>query len=165
MKTLFLMRHAKSSWKDDTLADFERPLNGRGKRAAETMGQYLKHHATTPELILCSPSERTRETLKLVLKAAKWTTEVRYDQRIYEASGMRLAEVVSQIENDRKVAMLIGHNPGIEELLLLLTSERNEVPTGVVAKLVLKTTKWTNAIDKRATLDWLTKPRDLEHED
>ena len=156
------MRHAKSSWKDDTLADFERPLNGRGKRAAETMGEYLKTHASMPELILCSPAVRARETLKLVLKAAKWATEVRFDQRIYEASGMRLAEVVSQIENDRKVAMLVGHNPGIEELLLLLTSTREEVPTGVVANLALKTTKWANAVDKRATLEWLVKPRELD---
>ncbi|HKU72519.1 MAG TPA: histidine phosphatase family protein, partial [Pyrinomonadaceae bacterium] len=85
MKTLFLLRHAKSSWKDETLPDFDRPLNRRGKRAAETIGRYFKTSASVPELILCSPAERARETLKLVLKASKWTTEVRYDQRIYEA--------------------------------------------------------------------------------
>jgi len=122
MKTLFLLRHAKSSWKDETLADFERPLNRRGKRAAETMGAYFKSEGIVPELIVCSPAVRARETLELVTKAAKWSTEVRYDQRIYEASGMRLAEVVSQIDNDRKVAMLVGHNPGMEELLLLMFS-------------------------------------------
>jgi len=162
MKTLFLLRHAKSSWKDETLADFERPLNRRGKRAAETMGDYFRSEGIVPELIVCSPAVRARETLELVSKAAKWSTEVRYDQRIYEASGMRLAEVVSQIDNDRKTAMLVGHNPGMEELLLLLTAESVEIPTGTCAKIAVKAGKWANAVDKRATLDWLVKPRELE---
>jgi phosphohistidine phosphatase len=162
MKTLFLLRHAKSSWKDETLADFERPLNRRGKRAAETMGEYLKSKNVVPELILCSPAVRARETLALVTKAAKWATEVRYDQRIYEASGLRLAEVMSQIENDRKIVMMVGHNPGLEELLFLLTGTSQKVPTGTVAKVLLKSTKWATAADKRATLDWIVKPRELE---
>ena len=162
MKTLFLLRHAKSSWKDETLADFERPLNRRGKRAAETIGNYFKSEGIVPELILCSPAVRARETLELVTKAARWSTEVRYDQRIYEASGMRLAEVVSQIDNDRKVALLVGHNPGIEELLLLLTAETVQVPTGTVSKVAVKANKWANAVDKRATLEWMVKPRELE---
>src|ERR1700741_75566 len=164
MKTLFLLRHAKSSWKDETLPDFERPLNRRGKRTAETIGRYFKTSAIVPELILCSPAERTRETLNLVLKAARWTAEVRYDQRIYEASAQRLVEVVSQIENDRKVAMLVGHNPGLEDLLLLLTGNTEVMPTGAIAKLLLKTPKWETAIDKRATLDWIVRPRDLEND-
>ena len=162
MKTLFLLRHAKSSWKDDTLADFERPLNRRGQHAAETMGNYFKTKAIVPELILCSPAVRARETLDLVTKAAKWSTEVRYDQRIYEATGMRLAEVVSQIDNDRKVAMLVGHNPGMEELLFLLTAESVGIPTGTVAKIAVKASKWAYAADKRATLEWIVKPRELE---
>ena len=162
MKTLFLLRHAKSSWKDETLADFERPLNRRGKRAAETMGNYFKSKAIVPELIVCSPAVRARETLELVSHAAKWATEVRYDQRIYEASGLRLAEVVSQIDSDRKSAMLVGHNPGMEELLFLLTAERVEIPTGTVAKIEIKASKWVHSADKRASLEWLVKPRELE---
>jgi phosphohistidine phosphatase len=162
MKTLFLLRHAKSSWKDETLADFERPLNRRGKRAAETIGSYLKAKASVPELILSSPALRARETLELVIKAAKWITEVRYDQRIYAASATRLAEVVCQIESDRKVAMMVGHNPGLQELLFLLTGNNEQLPTGSVAKIAVKTTKWTNAADKPATLEWLVKPRELD---
>ncbi|HEY0763370.1 MAG TPA: histidine phosphatase family protein [Pyrinomonadaceae bacterium] len=162
MKTLFLLRHAKSSWKDDTLADFERPLNRRGKHAAETIGHYFKTSAIVPELILCSPAERTRQTVELLLKHARWSTEVRYDQRIYEASAQRLVEVVSQIDNDRKVAMLVGHNPGLEDLLLLFTGNTEVMPTGAIAKLMLKTTKWATALEKRATLDWIVRPKDLE---
>ena len=162
MKTLFLLRHAKSSWKDETLADFDRPLNRRGKRAAETMGNYFKSHEIVPELILCSPAVRARETLALVSKAAKWATEVRYDQRIYEATGIRLAEVVSEIDNDRKTAMLVGHNPGMEELIFLLTAERVTMSTGALATIAVKANKWAHTGDKPATIESVVKPRELE---
>jgi len=162
MKTLFLLRHAKSSWHDQTLADFERPLNGRGRRAAELMGHYLKTDSILPELVLSSPAVRARETLDLVTRAAEWSTEVRYDQRIYEASDIRLAEVVTEIDDERNVAMLVGHNPGLEQLLLRLTGETVEMSTATLAKVAFEITEWTNAIDKRGTLESLVKPGDLE---
>lgn len=161
MKTLFLLRHAKSSWKDQSLPDFERPLNRRGKDAAERVGRYLKHELIVPELVLSSPATRARETLERVAKAAKWSTEVRFDQRIYEAGGLRLLEVISQIENDRHTALLVGHNPGLEELLMLLTGVTEHLPTAALAKIEIKTSKWTTAGDKRAKLARLIKPRDL----
>ena len=162
MKTLFLLRHAKSSRKDQSLPDFERPLNGRGKQAAEKIGRYLKRELIVPELVLSSPAARARETIERVAKAAKWSVEVRFDQRIYEAGGLRLLEVISQIENERKAVLLVGHNPGIEELLMLLAGESKKVPTGALMKLELKSSKWTTAADKRAKLAWLIKPRKLE---
>ena len=163
MKTLFLLRHAKSSWKDQSLPDFERPLNRRGKEAAERIGRYLKkHELIVPELVLSSPAVRARETIERVARAAKWTPEILFDQRIYEAGGLRLLEVVSQIENERKTALLVGHNPGIEELLMLLTGEAKRVPTGTFMQIDLKSSKWTNAADKRAKLAWLVKPRKLD---
>ena len=161
MKTLFLLRHAKSSWKDESLPDFERPLNRRGKHAAERIGRYLKHEAIVPELVLSSPALRARETIERVAKAAKWTPEILFDQRIYEAGGLRLLDVVSQIENERKTALLVGHNPGIQELLMLLTGESKKVPTAALLKIELKSSKWSTAADKRAKLAWLVKPRDL----
>jgi phosphohistidine phosphatase len=164
MKTLFLLRHAKSSWKDESLPDFERPLNRRGKRAATIIGEYLRSRDVVPDLVLSSPAVRARETIKLVKKATQWTTEVRYDQRIYEASAERLAEIVSQIENDRKVAMMVGHNPGMEELLLLLTGDTEQLRTGSVAKITIKGSKWANATEKSARLEWLVSPRDLERD-
>jgi len=162
MKTLFLLRHAKSSWKDDTLPDFERPLNRRGKDAAVTIGRYFKTSAIVPELILCSPAERARETLNLVLKASRWTTEVRYDQRIYEASAQRLVEVVSQIENDRKVAMLVGHNPGMEELLAFLTHETRHMPTCALARISLDGVSWKEIDRGIGKLEWFVTPKDLD---
>lgn len=161
MKTLFLLRHAKSSWKDESLPDFERPLNRRGKEAAENIGRYLKHELIVPELVVSSPATRTRETVERVAKVTKWSTEVRFDQRIYEAGGLRLLEVVSQIENDRHTALLVGHNPGLEELLMLLTGVTEQLATAALAKIEIKTSKWSTAGDKRAKLAWLIKPRDL----
>src|SRR6266480_1330486 len=100
MKTLLLLRHAKSSWKDASLADFERPLNGRGKRASDLIGRFLKKKKLDPDLVLCSTAIRARETLRLVLEAARLVTEVQYDHRLYLASADRLADMVSQIEDD-----------------------------------------------------------------
>ena len=162
MKTLYLLRHAKSSRKDQSLPDFERPLNRRGKQAAERIGRYLKHELIVPEIVLSSPAVRARETIERVAKFAKWTPEILFDQRIYEAGGLRLLDVVSQIENERKTALLVGHNPGIEELLMLLTGESKRVPTGAFMQIDLKSSKWANAADKRAKLAWLVKPRKLD---
>ena len=161
MKTLFLLRHAKSSSKDESLPDFERPLNRRGQHAAERIGRYLKHEEIAPELVLSSPAVRARETIERVAQAAKWTPEILFDQRIYEAGGLRLLEVVSQIENERKSALLVGHNPGMEELLMLLTGEAKKIPTAALLKIELKTSKWATAADKRAKLAWIVKPRKL----
>ena len=161
MKTLFLLRHAKSSWKDQSLPDFERPLNHRGKKATDKLGRYLKDELIVPDLVLSSPAVRARETIERVMKAANWIADVRFDQRIYEAGGLGLLEVVSQIENDHKTVLLVGHNPGIEELLMLLTGESKKVRTAALIKLELKSSKWATAADKRAKLAWRIKPRDL----
>ena len=161
MKTLFILRHAKSSWKDESLPDFERPLNRRGKQASEKIARYLKHEQIVPDLILCSPAVRARETVERVSHAAKLDVEIRFDQRIYEAGGLRLLEVVSQIENERKSVMLVGHNPGLEELLMLLTGSSERLPTAALARLEIKSSKWANAADRRARLAWLVEPGDL----
>lgn len=163
MKTLYLLRHAKSSWADATLADFDRPLNERGKRAAETIGNYLKANNITLQLILCSTALRTRETLAIVTKASELNSQVRYDERIYEASSKRLTDVISEIENDRNAVMLIGHNPGMEEILLLLTGARQGMSTGTLAKIAFNTMSWTTAVNSRGKLEWIVSPRELEH--
>ena len=161
MKTLFLLRHAKSSRKDESLPDFERPLNRRGKEASERIGRYVKSELIVPDLVLSSPAIRARETIGLVAKFAKWTTELRFDERIYGAGAIGLLEVVAQIENERKTALLVGHNPGMEELLVLLTGSIEQLPTGALAKVEIKTTKWSAAVDKKAKLAWVVRPREL----
>jgi phosphohistidine phosphatase len=162
MKTLFLLRHAKSSWKDETLPDFERPLNSRGKRAAETVGAFLKREKIAPDLILCSCAVRVRETIEIVLKTSRLRSDLRFDERIYEASAERLLEVVTQIEKAANCVLLVGHNPGMEELLMMLTGKAELMPTATLAKITLKTSNWANAGTKGGSLDWVIKPRELE---
>lgn len=161
MKTILLLRHAKSSWKDATKSDFERPLNGRGLKAAPLIGRFLRRKKIRPDLILSSPAERARQTTALVIEAAKLGGELRYDERIYEASAARLLEIISQIEESVKVALLVGHNPGLEELLARLTGENRSLPTAALVCLGLEIEKWNRARDHSGRLEWIVKPKEM----
>jgi phosphohistidine phosphatase len=160
MKTLLLLRHAKSSWKDTGLQDFDRPLNGRGKKAAEMIGRFIKKKEIKPDLLISSPAVRARETIETVIKAAKLQSELRFDQRIYEAGPQRLLEIVSQIEEGRSIVLLVGHNPGMEELLHLLTDRVEHMATGTLAGIDLKG-EWSRAGEEKGTLGWIVKPKEL----
>ena len=164
MKTLLLLRHAKSSWKVPDQPDFERPLNARGERAAPLMGRYLRRQRIEPSLILCSPAERARQTAALFAGAARLGCELRYDERIYEASAQRLLEVFAQADEGADTVLLVGHNPGLEELLLLLTGEVRLMPTAALAKIDLAVDKWGKVKEQAGRLDWLVRPKDLEGE-
>ncbi|HLL75148.1 MAG TPA: histidine phosphatase family protein [Pyrinomonadaceae bacterium] len=162
MKTLLLLRHAKSSWKVADQPDFERPLNGRGEKSAPLMGRYLRKQKIEPNLILCSPAERARQTAALFTEAAGLDSELRYDERIYEASALRLLEVVAQADESADTVLLVGHNPGFEELLSLLTGEVRLMPTASLAKIDMSVDKWGKVKEQTGRLDWLVRPRDLE---
>jgi len=161
MKTIYLLRHAKSSWKDESLSDIERPLNGRGKKAADTMGAFLKREKILVDLVLSSSAVRARQTIDRVLVSANIVTDVRFDERIYEAGVQRLVEVVRQIENGKKNVVLVGHNPGFEELLEWLTGTIERMQTGALAKIGLKTTSWNSVSEKSGTLEWIVRPKQL----
>ena len=162
MKTLFLLRHAKSSWNDPNLQDFDRPLNARGRKAAELIATYIKKQKVFPDLVISSPAVRARETIEIIVKAVKLPAELRFDQRIYEASALALIEVISQIEEDKSKVLLVGHNPGMENLLEMLTSEVVQMATGTLAKIDLKTARWSKALEGQGKLDWQVKPKELE---
>jgi phosphohistidine phosphatase len=167
MKNLFLLRHAKSSWKDSALNDFDRPLNDRGRKAAELMGKVLAARKAGIELIVSSPAVRTRQTVERVVSSSMLAPEIRFDQRIYEASAVRLLEVLSQLDDERKSVMLVGHNPGLEELLALLTGVDQHMPTGSLAVLTLSFKKWEKIMSGRVILKEFIKPKELksaEHE-
>ena len=161
MKTIYLLRHAKSSWKDESLSDIERPLNGRGKKAADTMGAFLKREKILVDLVLSSSAVRARQTIDRVLVAANIVTDVRFDERIYEAGVQRLVEIVRQIENGKKNVVLVGHNPGFEELLEWLTGTIERMQSGALAKIGLKTTSWNSVSEKSGTLEWIVRPKQL----
>ena len=161
MKKLLLLRHAKSSWEDTSLPDFERSLNERGKRAAPLVGKFLRAQKILPDLIICSPATRARETIALILEAAGIETELRFDERIYEATVPRLFGVISEIEDDRQEVLLVGHNPGFENLLESLTGQTERMPTAALARIALNSDKWGEAGAKGGQLEWLVKAKEL----
>ncbi len=162
MKILLLLRHAKSSWRDEALSDFDRPLNERGKKAAHAIARYIRKHKMMPDLVLSSPAVRARETTGIITTTAKLTAEIRYDQRIYEADPPRLVQVLSQIENNFCSVLLVGHNPGIEELISLLTGSSQHMPTAALAKIRLEgADDWSEISQAKAILELTIKPKDI----
>jgi phosphohistidine phosphatase len=161
MKTLFLLRHAKAENGSAGSPDFERALNDRGRKEAQAVGAFIQKQNLVLDLVLSSPAKRARETTELVLASANLTVDVGYDQRIYEAGSLRLLEVVSQIEEGRSSVLLVGHNPGIEELLQLLTGRLEHMATGTLVKIDLKAARWNHALEDKGSLDWIVKPKEL----
>ena len=159
-RILYLLRHAKSSWKDDSLKDFDRPLKGRGRAAAEQMGKRLASEKLQDAVLICSPAVRTRETAQIVLKHSRLRMDQRFDERIYEASLRDLVQVVSEIPDDKPTAMMIGHNPGFEELLAFLTGEARHMPTCALAKIKLDVASWKNVRAGEGSLELFVTPKD-----
>lgn len=161
MKTLLLMRHAKSSWKDAGQRDFERPLNERGRASAPLMGRLLRRRKLQPALVVSSPAERARQTAALVTEAAQLSAPLRYDERIYDATAAQLLEVVAQLDETADAAMLVGHNPGMEELVAALTGESERMPTAALACVTLDVEKWNKARPGAGRLEWVERPKEL----
>jgi phosphohistidine phosphatase len=161
MRTLYLLRHAKSSWADASLADFERPLNDRGREAAEQMGRFLAEKKVDISVLVSSPSVRTRQTIEILLQDASLRIEPVFDERIYEGSLNTLVHVVSELPDSQQAAMLVGHNPGMEQLLSFLTHETRNVPTCALAKIDLDCSSWREAGRGSGRLEWFVTPKDL----
>lgn len=161
MRTLYLLRHAKSSWEDASLRDFDRPLKQRGRNAAERIGKCLAAEKPSVLLVICSPAVRARQTAEIVLKSSGRQAEQRFEERIYEASLRDLLQVVSEIPDANPVAMMVGHNPGFEELLAFLTREGRQMPTCALARIALDIESWSAAEAGKGSLEWFVKPKDL----
>ncbi len=141
MKTLFLLRHAKSSWDDPQLSDYERPLNDRGRRTAPFMGKLMQEKGLAPDVIFSSTAKRAWQTAELLKQAAEFKSEIVFDERIYEASPGSLQQVVSEIDGHNS-AMLVGHNPGIESFIRFLTGDVEPMPTAALAVIDLSIDGW-----------------------
>lgn len=161
MKELYLLRHAKSSWDDSSLDDFDRPLNERGKKAAPLMGRVMREKKLKPDLILCSPSKRTKQTAKHIIDSSKIKSEITYDERIYEASTADLFELLKAQDAKLACILLIGHNPGMESLLTHLTGAEELFPTAALAKVSLDIEKWKGIKDGAGKMDWILRPKEL----
>jgi len=160
MKTLFVLRHAKSSWDDPDLADYDRPLNGRGNETAPFMGKVMTRNKFTPALILASPAARARETAVLVRKSAEFKADIKHDERIYEASPQTLLQVVAGIDDAFESAMLVGHNPGMEGFIRLTTGKPESMPTAALAVIDLEIDEWQQIAAGSGTLRKVIRPKD-----
>lgn len=159
MKTLYLLRHAESNWKDTGLRDFDRPLNALGREAAPLVGRLVRERKLRVDLIISSPAERARQTAALVRESAGLSAELLYDERIYEADAARLLEVVTQAAESADALMLVGHNPGMEELLAFLTGAARHMGTATLACVALDAEEWVKA--RAGRLEWLVRPKEL----
>jgi phosphohistidine phosphatase len=163
MKTLLLLRHAKSSRDDTSLRDFDRPLNERGKDDAKRMGRFLRGENPTAEVVISSPAKRARQTTELFLNAAKLSNEPIFDERIYEATIHQLLQVLAEIDSSHTMTILIGHNPGFEELLVSLTGQTARMPTAALACIDLSIVEWRDVQPRSGKLRWLVTPKELKN--
>ncbi len=142
MKTLLILRHAKSSWKDSSLADHDRPLNKRGKQDAPRMGRFLREQGLVPDRIISSTAKRARKTAAAVAKVCHCEDKVELTQEFYHAGpGAYLAVLQSVPDNEQRV-MVVGHNPGMEALVTHLTGRMETMPTAALAHVTLPIEKW-----------------------
>ncbi len=162
MKTLLILRHAKSSWDDPAMADHERPLNTRGRMAAPQIARLLRDEGLLPHHILCSTAVRARQTVELLAEESGYSGPVEYREDLYLASPWRCLAALGELPAACATAMLVGHNPGLEELLQGLTGEEEHLPTAALAQVQLDVAEWGElSTQTRAALVNLWRPKEL----
>lgn len=166
MKTLLLLRHAKSSWDSSAARDYDRPLAPRGERDAPRVGKALRDASIDLDLVVSSPALRARQTAELVLKAARYDGAISFEEQIYDASVSALMGVVRDLPDTAETVMLVGHNPGFEMLLGALCGTaaapaRVRVPTAMLACVELSTDRWKEVSAGAGSLNWMVVPRML----
>lgn len=161
MKTLFLLRHAKSSWDDPALNDFDRPLNQRGREAAPMMGRVMNKKNLAPEIIVCSTAERARQTAALVKEAGRLEGILKFEDMIYAASASELLQVVAGLDDEFESAMLVGHNPGFESAVRVLSGAHETMPTAALAVLELEISDWAGVAPGCGKLVEVLRPKEV----
>jgi phosphohistidine phosphatase len=167
MRALHLLRHAKSSWDDPSLADVDRPLAPRGRRAATKIGAHLRRAGIAPALVLSSPSRRTLETLELLKLPDQ---RVLIEEALYAAGADELLAVLRTVPRSVPSVLLIGHNPGLQQLAVQLAGSGDErdldrmrakLPTGALASFELAVTDWKEPAAGTGTLVGYVVPKEL----
>ncbi len=166
MKRIRLLRHAKSSWADSGLADHDRPLSRRGEEAGRRVATWIAEHGLRPQLVLCSTATRARRTLELVLPSLG-DPVIAFEAGLYHASAEDLIGRLQALDADLDDVLLIGHNPGLQDLALLLSApspERESIaaklPTGALVTIELSS-DWASAGDGDGRIAALALPREL----
>ena len=172
MKTLYLLRHAKSSWADGSLKDVDRPLNARGRRATLLVGAYLRRERIRPDVVLCSPAVRAKETLARVGEVmSPDKLPVIHDEALYAASPSVLLDRIRAHGGDHQAVMLVAHNPGIQELAVGLAGRgkaealdrlAGKYPTAGLATIAVDCAAWSDLKPGDGTLMSFVVPKQLQ---
>ena len=163
MKTLLILRHGKSSWKNAGLADHERPLAKRGQRDAPRVGRLLRDENLTPDLILSSTARRALDTAQAVAEASKYEGEIESRSEFYMAGPEAYFLALRALSDNYECVMVIGHNPGLEELVEALTGEAEAMPTAALARVELTLKRWRDLSDEtEGRLVNMWRARELE---
>ncbi|EMD83852.1 SixA phosphatase family protein [Pacificimonas flava] len=171
MKIVTLLRHAKSSWNDDVARDLDRPLNAKGHRAAETVGAHLKHIGLGWDAAIASPAVRVAETIKAFEAGYGRAAGATSDRRVYMADAATLLDVIHELPASTDSVLLIGHNPGLEDLVFMLTpADENpyrlavdeKYPTATVCQMRFDVDAWDEVEEGGGTIALLVRPRDLD---
>ncbi len=163
MKTLLILRHAKSSWKDEKLTDRDRPLSKRGKRQAPEMGEMLRSLAIIPDVLLSSPARRARDTAVLVAEKCGYAGEVEFVNDFYPGGRQEYLQVLNNLPDDVECVLVVGHNPGLEDLLAMLLRRAEVLSTAALAQVSLPVEHWWQVNeDTRGTLVRIWRPAEEE---
>ena len=169
-RRIYLFRHGKSSWSDPGLEDRDRDLNARGRAASEKMGKWCAAYGVAPDMVLCSTATRTRETLARLLPHLKATARIEFEDGLYLASAAEIMARLRRLEDEVKAVMVVGHNPGLQELGLLLADDgaagtlaklNAKFPTAALADLSADLKRWRDLDADTARLERLILPREL----
>ncbi len=161
MKTLFILRHAKSSWGNANLADYDRPLNERGKKDAPRVGQVLQEHHKVPDLIITSSAERALATAEAAAIHSGYAHELKLDRRLYHAPPTTYLTVLRELGTGPQSVMVVGHNPGVEDLVYHLTGQMEAMPTAALVQVHLPIQQWTDLTEAvKGDLVWLWRPKE-----
>jgi phosphohistidine phosphatase len=171
MLTLSLLRHAKSSWKDPTLPDHDRPLNTRGKAEAPVMGKAIAKHGLDPDLVLCSTARRTRDTLELVLPELKAEPKIVYEDGLYHGTPAEMLDLLHEVAARTSQVLLVGHNPELQSFALDLIGSGSKqlkarleakLPTAGLVVLRLPAEAWEDVAINSGKLELFLTPSDVK---
>ena len=162
MKRLTILRHAKSSWDDPALDDFNRPLNDRGWTAARRMGRELEKRGLKFDLVLSSTAARARETIDGVQESYDFAAPIAFEPRLYLATETALLEIVRALDDKVKAPLIVGHNPGLELLIARLTRVERKFPTATLAVFELPAKHWSEIRTNSGEIVELILPKELD---
>lgn len=167
MKYILLLRHAKSSWENPSLSDFDRPLAGRGLKDAPRMGKYLKKIGYRPEYVVSSPAQRAQQTAQLSVEAMKKDESIiKWDEGLYFESALKYIQAVQETPSEVETMMLVGHNPLIESATTTLSGGREgtgvRIPTAGLVCLESYAARWQDIKPGTCHIKWMMIPKVLK---